>query len=59
MLPQHLAGIVLKNVIIHNIFFYFIFIFDVYFTLYFCFMFYFILSHYNQLMLLLFYCIGS
>ena len=35
VLPQHLAGIVLENVVIHNIFFYFILVLDVYFTLYF------------------------
>ena len=57
MLPQHLAGIVLENVIIHNILYYFMFIFilDVYFILFSVFIIlYFILFHFNQQMLLLF-----
>ena len=55
MLPQHLAGIVLENVIIHNILYYFMFIFilDAYFILFSVFIIlYFILFHFNQQMLL-------
>ena len=60
MLPQHLAGIVMENVIIHNILYefyvYFIsFVSSIYFI---SFMFYVILYytlfHFNQQMLLLF-----
>ena len=57
MLPQHLAGIVLENVIIHNILCYFMFVFilDVYFIFFLVFIIlYFILFHFNQQMLLLF-----
>ena len=44
MLPQHLAGIVLENVIVYNIIlFLFFFVFDVYFIFCFCyFMFHFV-----------------
>ena len=58
MLPQHLAGIVLENFIIHNILYYFMFIFfilDVYFIFFSVFIIlYFILFHFNQQILLLF-----
>ena len=57
MLPQHLAGIVLENVIIHNILYYimFVFILDVYFIIFSGFIILcFILFHFDQQMLLLF-----